>query len=403
MTIFIQALLYFDIFAKNFNFFVFGNEKQKTVLGCLIGIFSILAITIISLFFLVDFFKRENVTVMYNKDIDTKPVINLTYMPLMFSLSDLQTNFIDPQGLFTFDVRMLNYVKVYNKTSGQTSTRLTSQQIEYERCNISKHFLNYQEMFKNFKTESFFCIPPGRYNLTLFGKYGDFLNGFSMLSIFVNRCNPQKSQCFNSSIIESKLSNVILPLVYLSYGINNYNSTQANFPKLETSVLGMTTALYKLHFYNLKQTFYHSDLGYVFQENIIENFYEFDQTTMSIDLLNAGQISQGTFGTVYIRNSDHISVYKRQYKKLQDVLANIGGLVNSILLISRLLSNFIIRKFVWVDLFKYFSLKESSDPVSLSNIKHESINHSDIKFLNLQTNIKQLPNIPGRKLFFSRK
>jgi hypothetical protein len=167
----------------------------------------------------------------------------------------------------------------------------------------------------------------------------------------------------------------------------------------------MTTALYKNHFYNLRQTFYNTDTGYVFQDNMVENFYEFDQTTLSIDLLNAGQLSQGNFGTLYIRNSDHLSIYKRQYKKLQDVLANVGGLVNAILLFSRLLSNFITRKFVWVDLFEYFAGKENFVSLSLNNMNikpFESHNVSDIKLINLPKNNIKLKKLPRNSTFCKR-
>ena len=54
-----------------------------------------------------------------------------------------------------------------------------------EKCDIAKHFGNYTEVFNKVPFfNNWFCFQPGKYNLTLFGKYGD-VNGFSFMDFFL--------------------------------------------------------------------------------------------------------------------------------------------------------------------------------------------------------------------------
>lgn len=56
---------------------------------------------------------------------------------------------------------------------------------------------------------SSYCIPAGKYNITLNSNTGDLKSGWSNIHIFVNKCNPQTETCRNQTILDEACSNLV--------------------------------------------------------------------------------------------------------------------------------------------------------------------------------------------------
>jgi hypothetical protein len=340
----------FDIYGHSFNLHIFGKAKYKTLIGSLIGLLSLMLVVSVSLYFIVDLLERKSMTVIFNEDPTRFPVNNLSDVPIIMTLGDLNGVILDSEGLFSFDVKMLNYKNIKG-ANGTSKFELEIVPIKLEKCDITKHFLDKGDMFKSLSISKYFCIPPGKYNITLYGTYGDTLNGWSFLSIFINRCNSKFQKCLNDTYAESVLANTAFSLAYLSNSINHYNTTTPYTVKVDTAILQMSSSINKNYYYNLRQVIYNTDYGFIFEDHQIENFYTYASQSLDVSMKNIGLPTIGpNFGYVFIKNSDSVSNYSRAYIKGQAVMANIGGIIKSIMIIAKIISDFLTRRMSFVDL-----------------------------------------------------
>jgi hypothetical protein len=209
----------FDLYGTNFSLYLFGKSKYKTIVGALMGFISLCAILATSIFFINDLFQRTNMTLIYNEDKNISPVVNLTDSPLVFGLFDNKVNIIPEEKLYSFQMKVSYYINDIDPATGRkTGTKLTALQVPLEKCNITKHFGAYGDLFSESlpSLERQFCITPGTVNLTVFGKFGDTANGFSQISFYVNKCNPGVGPCYNQTYSESKLAVTYLYFAYLT-------------------------------------------------------------------------------------------------------------------------------------------------------------------------------------------
>ena len=343
----------FDIYGKSFNLHLFGKEKYRTLTGSIIGIISIISMLTVAIYFLIELFQRKAMTIIFNEDNTMVPVNDLSDVPFLFTLVDYNTNVLDPAGLYTLDVKMLNYKKVIVEQDKQ-AIKLEIVPVNVEICDETKHSLEKISALKKVNFAKFFCIPPGKYNITLYGKFGDTVNGWSLLAVFLNRCNPKIEKCLSETYTDDVLSNSALNVAFLSNQINPYNIESPGSSKLETATLTMTTGLIKSYYFNIRQIIYETDYGLIFEDRRIENFYSYDSQTFDVNLKNSGLPTKGqTFGYMLFKNSDNVSKYYRTYIKAQAVMANIGGIIKAVMVIAKIISDFLTKRMSYIDISNY--------------------------------------------------
>jgi hypothetical protein len=372
----------FDIYGHSLNLHLFGKDKYKTFIGSIFGIVSLMLMVAISVYFLIDLFQRKSMTIVFNEDNSKIPSNNLTDTPFMMTLGDMNGKVLEPEGLYWFDVKMLNYRR-YDTGNGTTQFRLDIVPIQLEKCDLTKHFLDKADWFKKFQVSTYYCIPPGKNNLTIFGKYGDTINGWSYLSIWVNRCNPKLGhKCLNDTYIDNVLANTFLTSNFLSYGINHYNITSPSSIKVETTIFQLSNTLIKNYYYNIRQVVYDTDYGFIFEDHQIENFYTYQSQTIDVNLKSVGVPTIGpNIGYIMIRNVDAVSYYNRAYVKGQAVMANIGGIIKAVMVIAQIISDFITRRMMFLDISNrifHFNLNDGKFGKSPNRKRTENvkINHT---------------------------
>lgn len=362
----------FDIFGQSLNLHIFGNEKYKTLTGGIFGLISILLIIAVSIYFLLDVLHRKTMTIVFNEDNTKIPMNNLSDIPIMMTLTDTSGKPLKSEGLINFDVKILNY-KRYDTGNGTTQFRLDVIPLQLEQCSFSKHFSDFTDFFTKFRVEYFYCIPPGKYNITIFGRYGDTLNGWSNLAIYVNKCNSKLGQtCYNETYMKVALSNPVLNVNMVSYGVDHYNISSPSSYKLDTAVFPLSTTLLKSYNYMIRQVLYTTDYGFVFEDKQTEQFYTYHSQTVDVDLNSSEYFNSGnSIGYIKIRNFETISNYYRAYVKVQTMMASIGGLVKSIMAIFQIICHLIIRKMMLLDISNqifHYNLNEEQ-PMKIKKVE----------------------------------
>lgn len=352
-----------DLYNKDFPLRIFGKERYTTKAGSVLGMISIIAIISFSLFFLLELFARKTLMVVYNKNSNILPFVDLTNALFMVAVTDKTGKLLPLQGVYNLEIKMLNYYMDKEKKV----TAFNSTNIDFEICNIEKHNKTYGDVFKDIQYNAFHCVEPGHQNKSLYGKLGDFPNGFSLLGVYIKRCDPKRQECLDESVIDKYLSDFVLGITYSSYSVDHYNYRTPNTRKYENNgVFPMSYSLLKCYFYNLAQVIYETDYGLIFEEKKQIDFYEFESQTVDINMpgtiTNSIFAPESTVGYILFKCSENISYFNRSYGKAQAVIANIGGLIKAMLVLTKLMFDFFTRKSILVDLANtFFEFSDSED------------------------------------------
>ncbi len=130
----------------------------------------------------------------------------------------------------------------------------------------------------------------------------------------------------------------MLGIIYKSYYIDHYNITNPITPKITTQGFQIDSSIVKNYMYYIKQIFYNTDYGLIFEDKMSENIYIYDSTVLDVTLSNNRPYTNSyTYGYVWLLNSPSIGNYDRSFIKGQTVLANIGGIIKLIMIFGRIL------------------------------------------------------------------
>jgi hypothetical protein len=356
---------WFDIYGKQFNINVSGNQKVKTLAGSLIGFFSIFAIVSFCLFQLIEVLNKDVVSVIYNESLTKTPINNLTDIPIMFKVTDVTAKYIPPQGLYSFDAFMYIYEGLNDSQDKSTgSTRAIP--ITIQPCDRNKHLGPYKNLFEKLDVENYHCIPREKHNLTIYGHYGDLINGFSELDIYISKCvNTTSEICLDEETINQKTSRLFLILAHVSNQIDHYNYTKPNQLKVQSVGLTFTSYIIKRYIYYLMPIIYETDYGFLFEDKQYENFFtvNFESIVWDIDPKPAQiLIKKPQLASIHIKNSETSGTYSRSYVKFSNFIASLGGVIKFILTFCEIL-NYLITRNVALEKVINFIFKDESIPI----------------------------------------
>lgn len=339
-----------DIYGHTFNLHIFGRGKYKTLTGSIFSLLSLSLIFSASVYFIINLFQKKSLTVIFNDDYNSITINNLTQIPLSFALGDYAGNPIATEGIYSLDVKFLTYKRVLSQ-DGTFKLSLEILPIEMEKCDIDKHFLDQKDWWRSFNMNYMLCIPPNKYNLTLQGKPRDVVNGWSSLNVYVNKCDMEKQKCLNSSLTDKALSNFVFITAFKSNSIDHYNTTNPFSNKIESTSFRMSNSILKSYQLSLKQTKYKTDNGFILEENETLDFFVPDRIWMDVSVTSLGELTKGQMmGKLIFENSLTVSNFYRTYLKAQAVMANIGGIIKAIIVISKIVSEFLTRRISFVEI-----------------------------------------------------
>lgn len=310
----------FDINGNEFKINVSGKEKVKTFLGSIIGLISICAISAHIIFQLYNIISKNSTFIVYNESSSSIAINNFTNIPMMFKIADSKGNKINHEGLYSIQPYYISYI--VDKESKEKSRGYTKvQPLEIEPCQREKHLGEYSDLFKNFDVEEYYCIPTGKYNLTIFSSFGDLVNGFSQISVFVTKCSNQS--CLEENIAMKKLTEVLFVFAHVGYQVDNFNYLKPTQKKVVTITTTFTYDILKRWIFSYMPMSYDTDYGF-FLENINqENYFLLSNIFMDVSLKPAMMLNPNPqYASFNIRNTENSGKYFRSYVKLSSVISS---------------------------------------------------------------------------------
>ncbi|KAL4473782.1 hypothetical protein ABPG74_022646 [Tetrahymena malaccensis] len=377
-----------DIYGKRIDIIFQNKQVYKTIYGgiitFIIGIFFIVGCW----FFGDQLFNRLNPSVIFSERyVDQAQRINITSdnLIMMFGVSNYQSElWIDPT---VFQVRAVQQIlQITNNTQyGQHERRLISINKTMKICDQNDIGIpEVQNYFGKLNLKKLFCFESGQ-DLYM---QGDFdAQQFAQLYVYIDKCQNHTSEvvCQPIDVINQKLqlanidmyfSNTIIdPLNYshpFSFkGMNQYSSASSVFPK--------EIQLYYTNYY------IQDDVGLLYTQKEEKQKFTFtnkQETTYFGDY--------NVLARVLIRiQKMKESLLQRRYQKIQDVIAQMGGLMKILFLVGSI----IVFPFSSLSLYKAIGdkifLYQTTDQKQLPQNKIQIQNNKKFNFNDLsQTNLK---------------
>ena len=326
----IEILSYqLDLFKTSFTFYYSGGKKQRSsIIGTVFSLF-IFAI-LLNYFIQSDMIQRVNPSVIsQNIPQRNRPEIKLNHrnFELVFGMYDKNLSFFKIEdNIYKVETFMEFYL--LEEQEGKMRKKKIIQPLTYHRCNFSD--FPSDSSFNLTGLELAYCLD----NLTLniFG-YETEANG-TLFTIQVLLCDDslQNNSCQNKSDIDKFLQDKSFGVYYIDYNldIQNYDnpifSTDRNFFKFEQIFLKKAEFLDDKIIYGF------------FGEPDKKEFFEHDYETKDLQIRTIDNRSIPIFEIDFC-SSENLEQSQRIYQKLPNLLANLAGIYNILVIIGMIILN----------------------------------------------------------------
>jgi len=330
--------------------------------------------------FLNQFFDRSTMYLITNEENTNQLNMSFGNLPFMMRISDTN-RVVSPQHDQIWGVKLLVW-------SGGNSSAGNQFHVEYpvEPCNMTKHVSpEYRYLFENINISSYYCADTS--NVPMYGIYGD-VQPYQFFYYYIYLCenSTTSSNCLDQTTIMNYLTNVYLDVLSIDNSIDSFEPSP-NVLYLRSDRHAVSSTMIQsiwMYYHNIA---YQTDNGLVLTENNMTSFNQADDNfRYDIDLRNLNSsVIPGTFAGLTVSNSPLKYNYFRSYLKAQNVLANMGGAIKAIMIVSFIVNYLISSKLYNVKIINANDI-EAKQNTSM-NLVHVSDSQNVTKKIDIKTSI----------------
>ena len=370
ISLFHHILDNFDIYGFTPNLYIGNYKKSGTLFGfCLSFLTFILYICVIS-YFIEKLFNNSNVSVI------TSSIIVDKIDNLILNKNTFYFNFYleHPYNYTPILDETIYYPKVYYKEAIRNNIdgfEWNEYILNVSNCQLSDFGEEYQQFYLNRKIENMYCVK--NLNESIYGSFEKEKYSFIYIELYECKNTTTVQKCKTANEINNLLNGSFISIEYQSFSLTPKNYKNPNKPCLNEFYTSISHNYYKeIHLY-LKKLILKTDNGFIFENIKEKNFTQFDYST---DMISFKQNNNSNFMEISIKYSDKNEEIYRTYLKVQNVISQIGGFINSIYTTFSLINYFftsgiiyikIINKIFYINFDK--NLKPSKSLLKITNYK----------------------------------
>ena len=367
---FINFIYNFDIIGPCPKLYVFKKERYQNILSLILSIIIILVSLIFILYSVINYVQNDRPTVVYSKnnDINEERIIYVKDMLVMFQIMDkslkkLNESFAHFESVYTaiYDNAKIDYsfLDVKKCKPGENLN------IKYEKMLKEKfNELSQQQVQEDKNLEDFYCISSEDPSISLF-HYPNIGYSFIDLNIILH----------NQSLY--KPEDLSLMIIYENNLINHDNKKSPISEGISYQFLQFFSSdeYYKANI-NFQYLKYETDDGLFFDSwNYLKgmsfldmNYYKDNQENYDLNK-NFIENNLSKIGTIsFVLNKSNYDLYRRTYKKLQALLAEIMSIVSLLFEVGTQILAFINEKKMNIDIIrKIFNVENEKRKNQLNN------------------------------------
>lgn len=350
---------------------VYFSEQTKfgTVLGGFFTIILLVLTILATIGFGRDIIERKNPTVLTSNTF-IEPSLNLDQgIAIGYRLFYTGGKLI-PDLDRLVDIFVLHSVFRPDLSAAQVTRYETikCREAEIYKANV----LNITSLMGN--PDDYYCVP-NNITFALMGKYGAPINNHMHLRIGICKNSTlNNNRCFPDSVIRQKLASFFVSFLYKDSYIDSKDFEDPVKYYLTSNTLKSSSNNFRQDAYLYKNVSFSSDSGLIMPDSKDSNHVQLD-TIMSS---TSGDTNTDVFTNVIVGLTNIKMNYHRNYIKIQDVSAQVGGILKFFLLIvDSLLSFYSFVPFLeslYSKLFDYELLKDTVRPPSSLLISKSNIN-----------------------------
>ena len=210
------------------------------------------------------------------------------------------------------------------------------------------------------------CLNP-KDNLFLKNKIANSNSQSLYISFFP--CNPEKRHCDPNSDLFLKSFNFNLAVQNSYVDTNNYEEPIRYH--IDNSMYQSSNDYNKIISFSLTNNTFISDNGWLLEDKISYSYVQISEKKSEIAGYYAGITP---IVTVSLDSLNIVDTISRSYMKVQDLLAKIGGIINALIIITKILTFHYLR-FLYI--IKLASLSKEEQMVKIDSSKeHDSIDQN---------------------------
>ena len=385
---FTHILKMIDLFGQPVNLTIEHQTQAKTVIGGIMTLLALIGILVFGIYSAEDFYKQLNPTVTKTTYSHSKAFdFQMTKTDFPFAL-----NYENPD----YDESLVSFkgeYRVFNASLDDFTVRKT---LIFRRCVESDFpFLN-SSQFDTSITKKSYCID--NLDFELFGSFVDQVTGYISIDfVLCDKSDGTNPNCTDENIQNMLNQGYFVSLRMMNVGIDPMNK-QSPFNYFVENINVLPTFDHKkVTTMNIKKEVLLTDDGWLMKNEFNKTKWSYDSSEsdfrlrMTLELMN-----------IRILASNKEIVTKRVYLKIQNAIANIGGILSVVTTAMPFVTMiFSITRRDEVILNKIFDYDYS--PKTKANIELSVLNEpSGINNNNGHTNLKQissgdLTNISGIK------
>jgi len=353
-----SSLYYLDLIGELPEFYFNKDTRHRSLIGTIITSLCFLSCIFIIIQTYFDIFNLKNMLVIFNKNTNNFPFMNMSSYPFLITLTDNYGNQIKDID------KLIRTHAMYIESDGPKSImkNITLEKCQEEKLGDYGEYLNQQ-----FNLSNYYCIPPNKFNISLYGVQGDKFNKLSNLQIFITKCFNDgylpRIDCLNNSIIDKRLNKVLMNVIYIDTEIDHNNFDQPYKEVLKSIVIPGSSTVYRKYVSKKKTVSYTSDFGIFLEDFKTQNFFQHDYTESFTDL-RVDDTSLPIFMQYAISFSSDNDVYLRKFIKYQSLVGNLSFVFKVIFYIGKIISNYFSNKILYLNIYnKIFSKTQFKDEV----------------------------------------
>jgi hypothetical protein len=336
-----RVLKKIDLFGTEPKIKIQSNEKYNTAFGGIVSIFFCIAALMGFIYFGQELIIRANPSVIVTNQYDADPDrFNLTSdkFNYIFAIEDQNSNYYYDPTIFGIRAR-LNVYTAQTDEKGQPVIIYDHYYLRVELCNIDRHFPHFREQFAPLLVNSMMCIhPDDNPLLRIQGIFGSPV--YTDLAVQVLSCvngtlpNVFKSDvCAPQSVIDAKLAGGYFGAYVIDTIFDPTNYTHPETYVARNYYTTISKNFYKRFEIYFKNIDYITDSGLLLEDKQPKRYLMLDRTYEAFDF----RTNSDNFFAFVLRMSNNRDIYTRKYVKVQEILANMGGLIKGIILAVQIL------------------------------------------------------------------
>jgi len=353
-----------DYLSFNPSIFSFKDSKvYKNTFGGVISILTFFLIILSVSYFVIDFLSRKNFSANTSLFHDTNSFFDLKELPMFFSLVNIYNPISESEKFKYWDMTLT----LWNTTNGKSSFEI----IPLEKCNLNNYpqIKEYRKLFLNKALDfsQFLCpnFKDFQGSTILNDPYGESNSTF--LHLYIHYCyeideSPVgKGGCVGKEEMKNALEYTYFHFQTIDFTIDNQDESEPMKPYILERTVPMVSSMNKRIWITIRNALYSSDVGWLIEG--IQKIDLFQFSNYEIEY-NFSRLSShwlpNHFGSMTISFTQTKEIIERRYLKIQEMMANVGGILKMIYLFSSFISHIVSENIFYKETInsKYLSIKD---------------------------------------------